>query len=214
MAQRGTTKSSKGSSGSRNSGRGTTTRSSASGRGSASRSSAGRNGSGRSGAGRSTGSRGGGNGGGMMILLKAFLFVLAIALVFGFLSWGLEKMGERGKKSNETVSPTSGVDKPGTTVDPNVPTDTPTPTPEPTKEDNAKKTLQSVPHSKLQLGKELSSYRVEVDDYTSNIHGTECIGVNVLDPDSGMLLGSYYVAVDGSIIFREREDGEFDEIVP
>lgn len=206
MAQRGTTKSTKGGSANRNSGRGTTSRNSASGRSRTSRSTSSR--SSRNSGGRSSG---GGNGGGMMILLKAFLFVIAIALVFGLLSWGLEKMGERGKK-NDTVTPTAGAETPGATADPSNPTDTPTPTPEPTLQDNARKVMQSVSKSKLKLSKEFSEYRAEIDDYTSIIKGTECVGVNVLE--STQLVGIYWVAVDGSVIFRELENGEFETIEP
>lgn len=199
-----------------------TTRSAGSGRSSgssASRSRSGGSSSRSTRSSRSGGNRSGGNGSGnsgMMILLKSMLFVLAIAVVFGFASWGLEKLGEKGdKNSTVTTTPTGGAANPSsgeTTPGNGEPTDTPTPVPTQSLEDRALTVLKSASRSQLKLSKELSAYRVEVDDYTSNIRGKECVGVNVLDGDT--LTAIYYVAVDGSEIFREREDGDFDSIIP
>ena len=168
------------------------------------------------------GSRKGGQSGGMMNLLKAFLFVLGIAVIFGLASWGLEKLGERGEKKNKTNETTSesvtptGKGKAGNQDDPTLPTDTPTPVLTQTLEKRAEEVLRGVAKSKLKLDKNLSEYRLEIDDYTSNFPGRdkEYVGVNVLQKDSGMLVAIYYVAVDGTEILREREDGEFDTIKP
>lgn len=157
----------------------------------------------------------GGNGGGLMILLKAFVFVLVIALVFGFASWGLEKLQEKGNNSTVTATPAGGKQPTGgQKQDPDEPTDTPTPVPTQSPEDFAKSVLESVSSSKLGLGKKLSEYTVRSDDYISNINGKEYVGAIVLDKDSGGLVASFYVALDRSEILSEREDGEFDVIKP
>ena len=168
------------------------------------------------GSGSTRGTRSGGNGGGLMILLKAFVFVLVIALVFGFASWGLEKLQEKGDK-NETVTttPAGGKDPTGgQNQNPDEPTDTPTPVPTQSPEDFAKSVLESVSSSKLGLDKKLSEYDVQCDDYVSNFNGKDYVGAIVLDRSSGGLVASFYVALDRSEILSEREDGEFDVIKP
>ena len=192
-----------------------------SGSGNGSRSSGGtvRGGSNASRGGRNGGKRGGNSSG--TILLKAVLFVLGIALVFGITSWGLEKLDERSKNKTPTTAPT-GTAEPGgnntgkNQTDPNNPTDTPTPVPTQSLEDHASAVLRGFSRSKLKLDKDLSEYRLEIDDYTSNFPGRdkEYVGVNVLQKDKDALVAIFYVAVDGSEILREREDGEFDTITP
>ncbi|MBO4653067.1 MAG: hypothetical protein J5649_07110 [Lachnospiraceae bacterium] len=210
MAQRSTGQSKRSSSSSGRSGSRSNTRS-------VSRSNTRGSGSGSTRGTRSGGSRGG-NGGdsGMMILLKATLFVLAIALVFGLASWGLEKLQEKGDK-NETVTTTpAGGKNPtgGQNQNPDEPTDTPTPVPTQSPEDFAKSVLESVSSSKLGLDKKLSEYDVQCDDYVSNFNGKDYVGAIVLDRSSGGLVASFYVALDRSEILSEREDGEFDVIKP
>ena len=168
---------------------------------------------------RSGGSRGGNSGG--MIILNSLLFVLGIALVFGVTSWGLEKLDERSKNKTPTTTPTGTANPGGNStekepVDPNNPSDTPTPVPTQSLEDHASSVLRGVSKSKLKLEKDLSEYRMEIDDYTSNFPGRdkEYVGVNVLQKDKDRLVAVFYVAVDGSEILKEREDGEFDVITP
>lgn len=222
MAQKDTGKSTRGgavrgSSGS--SKRGGTTRSSSSGatRSNTTRSSSG----GTTRSSRGGGKKGGGNSSGI-ILLKAVLFVLGIALVFGVTSWGLEKLDERSKNKTPTTTPTGTVNPGGNsteqkpTDDPDVPTDTPTPVPTQSPEDYAAAVLRGVSKSKLKLDIDLSEYRMEIDDYTSNFPGRdkEYVGVNVLQKDKDRLVAVFYVATDGSEILKERDDGEFDTITP
>ena len=220
MAQRDTGKSTRGGAARGSSGsskRGGTTRSSSSGttRSNTARSNSG----GTTRSSRGGGKKGGGNSSGI-ILLKAVLFVLGIALVFGVTSWGLEKLDERSKNKTPTTTPTGAVSPGGNsteqkpTNDPDVPTDTPTPVPTQSPEDYAASVLRGVSKSKLKLDKDLSEYRLQIDDYKSTIHGKECIGVNVLQKDKDRLVAVFYVAVDGSEIFKERDDGEFDTITP
>ncbi len=181
---------------------------------------------------------------GSVILLKAILYVLAVAVVFGLVSWGLERLDERKKDSDKT--PTQSVTKPtgsggkqtgkATPTDggkqkitetPAVkeptkaptkgPTDTPTPTPtEAPKKFTAAKAeefLKSKSASKLKLSKSMSDYDFETDEYTTNINGVECFGVIVLNKGGG-LAGEYFVALDGSVIFRRREDDTMESIQP
>lgn len=154
-----------------------------------------------------------------MILAKSFLFVLIIATVFGLMSWGLEKLGERKNGTSET-KPTAGAsDSDGKTTpgegkkptDGPGPTDSPTPTP--TSDEKAMSVLKKVSRSKLGLDKEISEYKTETDDWTTYVRGKECFCVNVLNPEGG-LKAVFFVAVDGSEIFRERDDGDFDSIKP
>jgi hypothetical protein len=156
-----------------------------------------------------------------MIILKSLLFVLGIALVFGVTSWGLEKLDERSKNKTPTTTPTGTANPGGNStqkdpVDPDNPTDTPTPVPTQSLEDHASSVLRGVSKSKLKLEKDLSEYRMEIDDYTSNFPGRdkEYVGVNVLQKDKDRLVAVFYVAVDGSEILKEREEGEFDVITP
>ena len=173
----------------------------------------------------------GGNDSGGKILLKAIVFLLLVLLVFGLLSWGLEKLDEKNQKdkdakANVTQTPTgkggkSGDKEPtnpgestkptqGEPEDPD-PTETPTPTVKP--QDTAKAVLMKISKDKLKLAKEISEYTLEVDDYTSIIRGHECVGVNVLDSD-GVRVGAYYVKLDGSLVLRELDDEDFESIVP
>jgi len=73
--------------------------------------------------------------------------------------------------------------------------------------------LKSLPASKLKLSGSVDSYTYEPDSWTSMIEGRECICVNVCNAD-GLREGVYYIAVDGSGIFREADDNVFETIEP
>ena len=154
-----------------------------------------------------------------MILAKSFLFVLIIATVFGLMSWGLEKLGERKNKTTETT-PTAGANNPDGKTTPGEskkPTDgqgpTNSPTPTPTADEKAMSVLKKVSHSKLGLERDISKYKTDIDGWTTNVYGKECICVNVFTPED-VIVAVFYVTVDGSEIFKLRDDGDFDSIKP
>lgn len=183
---------------------------------------------------------------GSVILLKAILYVLAIVVVFGLVSWGLERLDARKNDSDKTptkavTKPTGSGDKqPGkatptgggkqqttgtpavkepTKVPSKAPTEKETPTPSPTEAPKAftaakaEEFFKSRSASKLKLSKSMSDYDFETDEYTTNINGVECFGVIVLNKGGG-LAGEYFVALDGSVIFRRREDDTMESIQP
>jgi hypothetical protein len=73
-----------------------------------------------------------------------------------------------------------------------------------TREDALAK-LSEVSAKKLGLPVALSEYTIIYDDWTTMVNGVECYGINVFADvkDNKMLnMGVYYVAVDGSAMFR------------
>ena len=114
--------------------------------------------------------------------------------------------------ANPAKTPTQGAKTPTP-----APTDTPTPTPTEAPKNlttaAAVEKLKGLSASKLKLPSDPSKYTYEPDDWTSVIEGKECVCVNVLSAD-GLRVGVYYVAVDGSKIFREAEDNVFETIAP
>ncbi len=72
--------------------------------------------------------------------------------------------------------------------------------------------LKTISADKLKLPKDIGAYELEADSWTSNILGTvECYCINVLAPEGG-LVGMFYVAVDGSAVYRLNEDEAFVKI--
>ncbi len=183
------------------------------------------------------------SGGFALFLLKAIVFAAAVAAVFWVVTKGLDKWdasrknatvtpsvgattpgatktpdqdptGEPGKKGEKTPTPAEGKKTP--TPEPTeTPIETPTPTEEPKELSNSRavEKLKTLSAAKLKLSGSLSSYTYETDDWTSVIEGRECICVNVINAE-GLREGVYYVAVDGSVIFREAEDNVFEKIAP
>lgn len=72
-----------------------------------------------------------------------------------------------------------------------------------TKED-ALAQLSKVSAKILDLPVELTEYTIRYDDWTTNVQGVECYGINAFsDVGERMInMGIFYVAVDGSIMFK------------
>lgn len=72
-----------------------------------------------------------------------------------------------------------------------------------TRED-ALASLSKVPKKVLGLPSELSEYTVNYDNWTTNIKGTDCYGVNVYSEKDGqrISMGVFYVATDGSVMYK------------
>lgn len=184
------------------------------------------------------------SGGFGLFLIKAILLAALVAAVFWGVTKGLDWLEGRGKKTDVTPTVTGAPKTPtGTepTKDPKnpdggtkaptakpdktptestktptpAPTDTPTPTEAPKNLTAAAavEKLKGLSAAKLKLPADPSKYTYEPDDWTSVIEGKECVCVNVLSAD-GLRVGVYYVAVDGSKIFREAEDNVFETIAP
>lgn len=72
-----------------------------------------------------------------------------------------------------------------------------------TKEE-ALKLLEKVPGKTLKLAKALTEYTVIYDDWITNIKGVDCFGISVYEKGDlkDTAAGFYYVATDGSKIYR------------
>ncbi len=72
-----------------------------------------------------------------------------------------------------------------------------------TKEDAYEK-LSKLSAKTLGLPQKLQKYTIEYDEWTTNVQGIECYGINVLDIlDEKMTnMGVYYVALDGTKMFK------------
>lgn len=72
-----------------------------------------------------------------------------------------------------------------------------------TKEDAGAKLGKLSPKT-LGLPEKLSEYTIEYDDWTTNIDGLECYGINVFadSDDARRYLGAFYVAVNGTKIYK------------
>lgn len=172
--------------------------------------------------------------------MKVVFCILAVALFAGMISWGADKMKKQNKPKvtpTPTAIPHTVTPEPTPTMIPTAvptPTPKPTPTPEPTKEPTptptptpvpdpyhdadgklteagAVKKLSGVSLDLLGLPKDISTYRTEVDNWTSMVQATECYCINVITND-GYTEGIFYVAVDGSRIFSVDEEGNFNPI--
>ena len=122
--------------------------------------------------------------------------------------------GTKAPTKKPEKTPTEAPKKPTATPTPEA-TETPTPTEAPKDLTTAQavEKLKSLSAAKLKLPSDPSKYTYEPDDWPSNIEGKECICVNVLGAD-GLRVAVYYVAVDGSRIFREAEDNVFETVAP
>ncbi|MBR5712955.1 MAG: hypothetical protein IKX54_05100 [Lachnospiraceae bacterium] len=179
---------------------------------------------------------------GALFLGKVVLFVIAVAAVFFVVKWGIEKWDsssnstiitptptpggkgkdsvtpmEEGKKQNKATPTPKPVNSPTPTATPTEAPATPTPTPTEAPKNlsgrEAADFLKNLPAGKLSLAKDPASYTYEPDSWSSTIEGRECICVNVIGAD-GMREAVFYVAVDGSAVFREVEDNVFMKIGP
>lgn len=72
-----------------------------------------------------------------------------------------------------------------------------------TKED-ALARLGKVPLKDLGLSEKLSEYKVVFDDWTTNIKGADCYGINVYSDEGDKMVskGLFYVATDGSVMYK------------
>ena len=64
--------------------------------------------------------------------------------------------------------------------------------------------LSKIPAKTLDLPVALSEYTIIYDDWTTNIKNVECYGINAFSEvgDKKKLMGSYYVALDGSVMYK------------
>lgn len=172
--------------------------------------------------------------------VRIVVIVLAAAMIFGVGSCAIDSLGD--DKTYISPTPTGGMkptieatETPTPTKEPTkAPTEAPTPTAEPTTEVTPEATpeatpeptpdvpknlteaeaveyLKSISADRLALPMDIGECKLEVDSWTSMIMATDCYCVNVLHPD-GYLLGMYYVAVDGSVVYRMNEDEELEVI--
>ncbi len=166
--------------------------------------------------------------------VKIVLTVLAVALILGLGSCAIDSIGK--DKTYISPTPTGGV-KPPVTLTPtptqaptNVPSVSPTPTVAPTEEvsptptptqapeedgplteDEAVALLKSMSADRLGLELDIEEYTMELDSWTTMIVSKDCYCINLLHPD-GYLAGMYYVAVDGSAVYRLEGDETIKEI--
>ncbi|SHO47247.1 hypothetical protein [Anaerocolumna xylanovorans] len=72
-----------------------------------------------------------------------------------------------------------------------------------TKEE-ALKLLEKIPNKTLKLSKDLTEYTIIYDDWITNIKGVDCFGISVYEKGDlkDTAAGFYYVATDGSKIYR------------
>ncbi len=81
--------------------------------------------------------------------------------------------------------------------------------------DDAYKMLSKVSKDVLSLPVELSEYTIVYDDYNTIINGQECFGINTYSKvdDKMISMGVFYVAVDGSAMYKfDVEADDFVEI--
>lgn len=73
--------------------------------------------------------------------------------------------------------------------------------------------LKNIPADKLGLLKSIDEYEVVTDSWTTMMYGSECYGVNVYDSSKGtqVLVGAYYISIDGSRLFKLEID-EYIEV--
>lgn len=71
-------------------------------------------------------------------------------------------------------------------------------------QEDALASLSKVPKEVLGIPVELSEYTVIFDDWTTNIKGTDCYGINVYSDagDRSISMGVFYVATDGSVMYK------------
>ncbi len=71
-------------------------------------------------------------------------------------------------------------------------------------QEDALASLSKVQKEILGLPAELSKYTVIFDDWTTNIKGTDCYGINIYSDagDRRISMGVFYVATDGSVMYK------------
>lgn len=71
-------------------------------------------------------------------------------------------------------------------------------------QDDALAKLSKISAEELDLPEKLSEYKIIFDDWTTNVKGKECYGINVYSDagDKMISMGLYYVAVDGTNMYR------------
>lgn len=79
-----------------------------------------------------------------------------------------------------------------------------------TKEDALAK-LKKLSAKTLGLPEKLNTYAITYDNWTTNVNGVECYSINVFTKDKAANMGVFYVAVDGSKMYRY--DSALDDIV-
>ena len=64
--------------------------------------------------------------------------------------------------------------------------------------------LSKIPAKTLDLPVALTKYTIIYDDWTTNIKDVECYGINAFSVvgDKKINMGSYYVAIDGSVMYK------------
>lgn len=80
--------------------------------------------------------------------------------------------------------------------------------------EEAVKILSNLSKKELRTEKEFAEYKTEVDTWTTVVNNTECYGINIFDTTSQgeILIGIFYVTVDGSIVYTVDENNNFIEI--
>lgn len=98
------------------------------------------------------------------------------------------------------------------------PTATPTPTILPDKNEDGTLTaegairkLTGISADLLGLEEDISAYGIEADDWRTMVEAKDCFCINVLTKD-GYMAGIFYVATDGSRVYRVDEEGTFIRI--
>ncbi len=73
--------------------------------------------------------------------------------------------------------------------------------------------LTKISSQDLGLPAELKEYKIMFDDWTSNIKGNECYGINVYSDKGEQMInmGRFYVATDGSVMYRF--DSQLDDLI-
>lgn len=162
---------------------------------------------------------------------RIVFYILAMAFFIGIVAFGLDSMKGKDSKQESTVTPSAAPN--GTTA---VPTGTPSPTavatptpsPEPTatptptilpdkNEDGtltaegAIRKLTGISADLLGLEEDISAYGIEADDWRTMVEAKDCFCINVLTKD-GYMAGIFYVATDGSRVYRVDEEGTFIRI--
>lgn len=78
--------------------------------------------------------------------------------------------------------------------------------------DEAKSVLSGYTGERLGLTKDVASYEMTADDWTTNVDGADCYGINFFENVNGKqrFRGTFYVALDGGAVFSKDEiTGEF-----
>ncbi|MBR2408973.1 MAG: hypothetical protein IKB07_08505 [Lachnospiraceae bacterium] len=82
----------------------------------------------------------------------------------------------------------------------------------PVEAEAAKKVLLGYSAKQLGIAKDPASYDMTIDEWTTNVEGIECYGVNLLETVNGTskFRGTFYVTMDGSAVYsRDDATGEF-----